>query len=176
VRRPDQRQQGGRPGDGPGKGREGVQGTGLGAGEGGARADGAEQRHPGQAQAQTADGQQPDGHREPGQDDGDPGQQGQLVALAEGADGELLEPLRGGVDGRPADHDQRRRLAADKPRQQLGHAEGGPAGQQPGQGADATPARGPGSRAGGRRDRVGAHAPGSEPPGRGIGLDPAWLG
>jgi hypothetical protein len=155
---------------------KGVEEAGAGAGEGGGRPDGAKHGYPGQSQPQPADGQQPDGHREPGQHDGDPGQHDELVALAEGPDGELLEPLRGGVDRRAAHRDQRRRLRTDESGQQLGHPECGSAGQQPGHGPPATPAGRPGSRGGGRRDRPGAHAPCSEPPGPGIGLDPASVG
>jgi hypothetical protein len=141
-----------------------------GGGEGGGK------RHAGQTRAGTAGGQEADGDREPGQDRSDPGQQDELVALAEGPDGEVLEPLRGGVDGRPAHRDEGGRLRADDPGRQLGHPEGGPAGQQPGERAQTTRGTGSGSRGGGRRDGLGSHAPGSEPPGWEIGLDPAPVG
>jgi hypothetical protein len=137
----------------------------------GGGSDGAEHGHAGQTRAGTAGGQEADGDREPGQDRSDPGQQDELVALAEGPDGEVLEPLRGGVDGRPAHRDDGGRLRADDPGRQLG-----PAGQQPGERAQTTRGTGSGSRGGGRRDGLGSHAPGSEPPGWEIGLDPAPVG
>ena len=119
--------------------REHVERAAGGAGDRGDRADGTEEGDAGDPDGPAAEGHDPQQQRVERDDHQRPGDQHDLVVLAEVPDRELLDRLRRQRDDGVADGDDRRGRRPHERGGQLGEPEGDRGGQQAGQRAEGVP-------------------------------------